>query len=121
MGFITRGFGVSVHKKNCPNALKGQQDPQNADRWVKAWWGTQTRESYKAYLDIDALSRDGLVGEIAMALGDMRVPIYAMNAKEATKGRASMELLIGITNTVHLNNVVARLRKIRDVIAVNRI
>ena len=120
VGFITRGFGVSIHKKQCPNVQKGLVDAENAGRWVRAYWEDSTKENYKASLDIDALSRDGLVGDIAMALGEMRVPIYAMNARQETNGRATMELIIGITNTEHLNNVVARLRKIKDIIDVDR-
>ena len=56
-----------------------------------------------------------------VALGELRVPIYALNARQADNGRASMSVTLGITNTEHLNNVLAKLRKIRDVLAVTRV
>ena len=57
---------------------------------------------------------------MALALGDMRVPIYSLTARAAEQGRARMSVTVGITNTEHLNNVVAKLRKIRGVISVTR-
>jgi len=120
IGFITRGFGVSIHKKDCANVQKSLDDPENTGRWVRAWWEDSVQENYKATLDIDALDRSGLVGDVAIALTDMRVPIYAMNARQSGSGRASITLTIGIANTEHLDNVVTKLRRIRDVISVTR-
>ncbi len=120
VGFVTRGFGVSIHKRSCSNANASMRDPANAPRWVRAYWADDVKERYKATLVIDALDRDGLVGDVAMALSDMRVPIYAINARQADQGCAIMSLTIGINNTEHLNNVVARLSKIRDVLKVTR-
>ena len=120
VGFITRGFGVSIHKRSCSNVQKSLEDPENAGRWVNAYWEASTKESYKASLEIDALGRDGLLGDVAVALGEMRVPIYALNARQESSGHAIMELVVGINNTEHLNSVVARLRKIRDILDINR-
>ena len=120
VGFITRGFGVSIHKASCPNAQAGRKDPVNAPRWVRASWSEDIRENYKATLVIEALDRSGLVGDVAFALQDMRVPIYAMNARQAENSCAVMSMTIGINNTEHLNSVVARLAKIRDVMKVTR-
>jgi GTP pyrophosphokinase len=120
VGFVTRGFGVSIHKKSCANVSASMRDPLNGDRWVRAYWADDIRENYKATVEIDALDRAGLVGDVALALEDMRVPIYAMNARQAEHGRAMMSLTVGINNTDHLTNVVARLSKIRDVLKVTR-
>ena len=121
VGFVTRGFGVSIHKRMCANAMASMKDPSNAGRWVKAWWDDAKEQNFKACLEINALDRDGLLGEIAGALQDMHVPIYAMNARQSdNKGYASMSLTVGITNTEHLNRVVNRLAKIKDVLSVTR-
>ncbi len=120
IGFVTRGFGVSIHKKSCANAAASMKDPTNAARWVRAYWADDIRENYKATVELTALDRQGLLGDVALALGDMRVPIYAMNARQAEHGCAVMSLTVGINNTDHLNNVVARLSKIRDVLKVTR-
>ena len=121
IGFITRGFGVSIHKRDCSNVQASLADPVNSGRWVRAYWEEDIRESYKATLEVAAMDRDGLLGDIAVALGELRVPIYALNARQADNGRATMTVTLGISNTEHLNSVVNKLRKIRDVIAVTRI
>ena len=60
MGFITRGFGVSIHKQSCANAVASMKDPSNAPRWVKAYWADSVRDSYKAGLEIIALNRNAV-------------------------------------------------------------
>ena len=120
IGFVTRGFGVSIHKKDCANARESMRHPENRDRWVKAYWADTVREDYKATLEIVCMDRANLVSDVALALGDMRVPIYSLDARSADQGRARMSVTIGITNIEHLNNVVARLRKVKDVVSVTR-
>ncbi len=120
VGFITRGFGVSIHKSSCANALASMRDPTNAPRWVKAYWADSVKDSYKAGIEIVALDRDDLLRDVLLALSDMRVPIYSMNARQAENGCGVVSLTIGINNTEHLNKVVARLAKVRDVLKVTR-
>ena len=120
IGFVTRGFGVSIHKRDCANARESMRHPENADRWVRAYWDEEEKENYKATLDIVCIDRANLVSDVALALGDMRVPIYSLTARAAEQGRARMSVTVGITNTEHLNSVVARLKKIKDVVSVTR-
>ena len=119
VGFITRGFGVSIHKASCVNATASMKDPSNAPRWVKAYWADSVKESYKAGLEILALDRTDLLKDVLNALSDMRVPIYNMNARQA-ENYGIVNLTIGINNTDHVDRVVARLGKIRDVLKVTR-
>ena len=121
VGFITRGFGVSIHKKDCQNAQVSMNDPENKGRWVRAYWEDTKQENYKATLELTAMDRSGLVGDVAMALTDLRVPVYAMSARAVDNGRASMSLTIGIANTEHLNSVLAKLRRVKDVVSVMRV
>ena len=120
IGFVTRGFGVSIHKRDCANARESMRHPENADRWVRAYGDEAEKENYKATLDIVCMDRANLVSDVALALGDMRVPIYSLTARAAEQGRARMSVTVGITNTEHLNSVVARLKKIKDVVSVTR-
>ena len=120
VGFITRGFGVSIHKQSCVNAISSMKDPTNAPRWVKAYWADSVKDSYKAGLEIVALDRNELLRDVLSALADIRVPIYAMNARQVENNCAVVSLTIGINNTEHLNRVVARLSKVRDVLKVTR-
>ncbi len=121
VGFITRGFGVSIHKKDCQNAQASMNDPENRGRWVRAYWEDTKQENYKATLELTAMDRNGLVGDVAMALADLRVPVYAMSARAVDNGRASMSLTIGIASTEHLNSVLAKLRRVKDVVSVMRV
>lgn len=120
IGFVTRGFGVSIHKRDCANVQQSMKDPENAARWMKAYWADDAKEDYKATLELDCMDRANLLSDVALALGDMRVPIYSLSARAADQGRARMSLTVGIMNTVHLNNVVARLKKVKDVLTVTR-
>ena len=119
VGFITRGFGVSIHKASCANATASMKDPSNAPRWVKAYWADSVKESYKAGVEILALDRNDLLKDVLNALSDMRVPIY--NSEIArVDNYGIVNLTIGINNTEHVDRVVARLGKIRDVLKVTR-
>ena len=119
VGFITRGFGVSIHKQTCANAVASMKDPSNAPRWVKAYWQTASRTATRPAGD-HCLNRNELLQDVLSALADIRVPIYAMNARQVENNCAVVSLTIGINNTEHLNRVVARLSKVKDVLKVTR-
>ena len=116
IGFITRGYGVSIHKQDCVNVRAAEDDP----RWVHAHWDNTVQESFKSTLEIGAMDRAGLFTDVSSVLGDMRIPIFAINARQTGDGRATMTVTIGIANTEHLNSVIQRLRKVRDVVSVTR-
>ena len=87
---------------------------------VKAYWADSVKDSYKAGLEIVALDRNELLRDVLSALADIRVPIYTMNARQVENNCAVVSLTIGINNTEHLNRVVARLSKVKDVLKVTR-
>ncbi len=111
VGFITRGYGVSIHKTDCPNAVAAKTSP----RWLHAYWAEDVKENFKSTLEIIALDRDRLFVDVSTLLADMRVPVYAINARRGGDGEATISVTIGIKNTEHLENVVARLRKVKDI------
>ncbi|MGD9559421.1 MAG: bifunctional (p)ppGpp synthetase/guanosine-3',5'-bis(diphosphate) 3'-pyrophosphohydrolase [Oscillospiraceae bacterium] len=116
VGFITRGYGVSIHKADCRNASSADASP----RWVKAHWAEGVKESFTSTLDIVALDRDRLFVDVSSLLADMRVPVYSISARRTSDGKAAMTTTIGIRNTEHLENVIARLRHIKDVLEITR-
>ena len=120
IGFVTRGYGVSIHKRDCKNVHESMRHPENAERWVRAYWDDGSKEQYSATLELYCMDRANLVSDITLALGDMRVPIYSLAARAAEHGRAHMSVTIGIANIEHLNNVVAKLKKVKDVVSVTR-
>ncbi|HIX12401.1 MAG TPA: bifunctional (p)ppGpp synthetase/guanosine-3',5'-bis(diphosphate) 3'-pyrophosphohydrolase [Candidatus Anaerofilum faecale] len=116
VGFITRGYGVSIHKKDCINVRDDGSDP----RWVRAHWDESVKEEFQSTLEITAMDRDGLFTDVSATLGEMRIPIHAINARKTSDGRATVIATISIANTEHLNSVIQKLRKVRDVINVER-
>ncbi|MBD5093633.1 MAG: bifunctional (p)ppGpp synthetase/guanosine-3',5'-bis(diphosphate) 3'-pyrophosphohydrolase [Subdoligranulum sp.] len=120
IGFITRGFGVSIHKRSCPNASSGLLG-EEAPRWVSARWADSVKESFKSSLEISAMDRDGLMADVAVLIAEMHLPCYAISARQLPDGRATMTLTIGVNNTEHLNTVISRLRKIKSITNINRV
>ncbi len=116
VGFITRGYGVSIHKADCHNAAPAETSP----RWVGAHWAEGVRESFTSTLEITALDRSRLFADISSLFADMRVPIYSIIARRTDDSRAAVTATVGIQNTEHLNNVINRLRKIKDVTDIQR-
>lgn len=116
VGFITRGFGVSIHKKDCVNA-------QNTDspRWVKAHWADSVRETFTATLEVISMDNVHCISEVTTQLGNMRVPISAMNVRSTKDGRMQMSITIVVNNAEHLKSVIDKLKKIRHVTNITRV
>ena len=121
VGFITRGFGVSIHKKDCPNVQIGMNLDDNSPRWVKAWWADGVKESFKSTLEITAMDRESLIVDVSSSLANMKVPIYSFVARQTADGRNNITVTVGISNIDHLGSVITKLKKIKDVVAVNRL
>ena len=79
VGFITRGFGVSVHRADCPNCASEKRRPEEAGRWVKVSWAESGQTSYQTSLDLSAKDRDGLTLDVAMALSAAKVKVSGLN------------------------------------------
>ena len=120
VGFITRGFGVSIHKKSCVNARPELRDAENAARWVNAHWADNIREDFKATLDIVALESPTIVGDVSMMMTNSRIPVFALNARQMPDHRIEMSITIGVNNTEHLGSVVNKLSKNKNIISVTR-
>lgn len=120
IGFITRGHGVSIHKKDCVNYLSRNKSPENEARWVNVQWPSNTQTTYKATVDIVANDRNGLLADVSMVLAEIKIPIHELVARELKNGNANIVVTIGIAGADQLNNVINRLRRINGVISVDR-
>ncbi len=120
VGFVTRGFGVSVHKRDCLNVKAGLDTP-DASRWVSAQWsGAQAKDNFKSTLEIQAMDRNGLTADVAIVIAEMRIPCYSINARQLSGGRAVMSMTIGINSTEHLDTVINKLKKVKSITSVVR-
>ena len=121
IGFVTKGFGISIHKQDCPNVLQGRQNPENADRWKDAHWESAAEEAglgssiYEALLQVYVDDRIGMLADITVALADMRVSILQISVLNRSDGRNIVNLKVGCRNIDHCNSIVSRLRGLNGV------
>ena len=124
VGFVTRGFGVSVHKADCPNVIQSRRNEDNLSRWVRAEWEASDTEgaakTYEAMLSITAEDGIGVIAGISLALADMKVSITSINTQSG-KGRESLiNIVVACKNVSHYNAIVSRLSSVPKVISVKR-
>ena len=124
IGFITRGHGVSVHKRDCPNVELGRSNPENADRWVDAYWEEQkhggAQDFYEAQINIYVADRMGIIADISVALSDMKVQLLQINTTKCGSDGGIVNLTISCKNVEHYHSIVSRLRSIDSVIDIKR-
>jgi GTP pyrophosphokinase len=120
IGFVTKGFGISIHKCDCPNVTEGKKNTENAERWKDAHWeASETRGSgqsiYEALLQIQVEDRIGMLADVTTALADMRVSILQVGVANHNDGRSTINLKVGCRNIEHYNSIVSRLRGLNGV------
>ena len=120
IGFITRGFGVSVHKRDCPNVPRNMEACDQPERWVSASWEQSQTGSFKVSLHLEFRDRDRLIADVTTQLAQMHVTIYAIAAREPKDDHGDMTITVGVNSTEHLEMVIARLSKVSGVISVTR-
>ncbi len=120
VGFITRGYGVSVHRADCPNAQRSRRKPEEAGRWIKVSWGTDVRESYLTSLEVYAKDRINLVLDISTALSTTQTRVQALNASASADGFVVVKLNIYASDSEHLKSVMRKLNQIGGVMKVDR-
>lgn len=120
IGFITRGYGVSVHKSDCVNVPKGSAMEAQKERWIPVRWDAEIKEQYRAGLMIVTENNVGQYAETITALAKLNVVIHTINARETKDGRAIMTVAITVNGSEHLKNVLNRLSKEKGVISVER-
>ena len=115
VGFVTKGFGISIHKLDCPNVIQGRKDPESNDRWKEAHWesgavSNETQGVYEALLQMYSDDRIGMLADITAVLADMRVSILQVGVVRRGDGTSIINLKIGCKNTDHYHSIVSRLR-----------
>lgn len=122
IGFVTRGFGVSVHKLDCKNVTEQQSNASNSERWISVKWAAdaKAKASYEAALDIVAQDRTALIADISTAIAANRIPIHEINAHNLKNGNANVTVTLEISGLEQLKNIIVKLRKIDGVITVER-
>ena len=115
IGFVTRGYGVAVHKCDCPNVKNA--DPE---RLVSVHWEGYDNGYFATSLVISAFSRIDLMADITSALAAMRIALHSMSSKEMNDGCSEVYITIDVHGLDHLRSVCSRLEKIRSVFKIER-
>lgn len=123
VGFITKGYGISIHKIDCPNVQSAFSNDAYASRFVKAEWDTPAsnsyRSSYESSLQILVTNRMSILAEISTALAEMKIDIVSINTKNV-EDTTLFNMTIACRDIGHFNSIISRLRSIKDVIRVTR-
>ena len=118
-GFITKGFGVSVHRADCPNTI-GAHDPQQAARWVRVRWDNVAEQPFDTTLELDCITRDGLLLDVATVMTTARVRVKELSGKDIPGGHSVFTVRFEVKNVAELESVRNKLLNIRDVLGSRR-
>ena len=119
VGFITKGFGVSVHRCDCPNAA-GRDHPVQASRWVRVRWANQEEQPFETTLELDCITRDGLLLDVATTMTTARVRVKELFGKDLPGGKSIFTVKFEVKNAAELDAVRNKLLNIRDVVGSRR-
>ena len=120
VGFITRGYGVSVHRKDCPNADPDRRTAAEQGRWIKVTWSDDVYESYTTSLEVVCKDRNNLLVDISTALSSCKVSVTSLNSHITTDGFAIFHIAISVSNAAHLDQVMRKIHQISGVMKVGR-
>ena len=125
VGFITKGYGISVHKHNCRNIALGMKDPAFRDRLVNVRWDTaamsdSSRDLYEAVIKVYAENHISLLADVTAALAEMRVTLVSVNTKKRVEDEMIIQLTVGCRNSEHFDSIVSKLRSVPHVKHITR-
>ena len=118
-GFITKGFGVSIHRADCPNAAH-RHDPIQAARWVQVRWANQADQPFETTLELDCITRDGLLLDVATVMSTARVRLKELTGKDLPDNKSVFTVRFEVKNVAELEHIRTKLLEIRDVVGSRR-
>lgn len=118
VGYVTRGRGLTLHRKGCPNlAMYSRKEP---DRLVEVEWRQSNGEKFQTGLRIESLDRVGLLNDISAVFSETKTNIYAAKIKSHPNKTASFDLTIEVESLDHLNHLITRIGGLSDILEVRR-
>ena len=121
IGFITRGYGVSVHRCDCPNAsLEKRSAPDQAGRWIKVSWGATTNDSYPTTLEVVCKDRHNLLMDISTALSTTNTFVLGIQSRSTEDEFAIFRIEVRMRDSRQLSLLMNKLHQISGVLKVTR-
>jgi len=119
VGYITRGRGVSVHRRDCPNF--NWTSEEDRARVIEVEWEKSVDANYSVEIEVTGHDRRGLLNEVMQAISESKTNISAVSGRSDKNKMAVMHVTIQIRNTDHLQSVVDKIKRVKDVYSVQRI
>ncbi|MBE6915814.1 MAG: bifunctional (p)ppGpp synthetase/guanosine-3',5'-bis(diphosphate) 3'-pyrophosphohydrolase [Ruminococcaceae bacterium] len=120
IGFITRGYGVSVHRMDCKNVTEAMKNSDDLSRWIRVSWADEVRDRFQTTLQISAKERIDLVANVAVQLSQIKVPVHQMEARSFGDGYAVINLTMEVGGMDQLEFIIQKLRGVSGVMDVKR-
>lgn len=123
IGFITKGYGISIHKRDCPNVISGIENPEYADRYVVAHWEEHPGSlagTFEACVQILAENRMTLIADVTMALAEMRIALHQISTQNKGQDDILINLVVGCKDVSHFESILSRLKSVQSVHTVTR-
>ncbi|MGM0548315.1 MAG: RelA/SpoT family protein [Bacillota bacterium] len=118
IGYITRGRGVSVHRKDCKN-LKNLSENE-PERIIEVSWERGRTESYQVDLRIDAVDKSALLNDITNIIKEEKMNLLSVMARTSTQNRAVINLSLEVSSTEHMYDIMKKIESISGVLNVSR-
>jgi len=119
VGFITKGFGVSIHRCDCPNAAN-RDHPIQAARWVRVHWANEDYQPFETTLELECITRDGLLLDVAQTMTTARIRVKELFGKDLPDGKSIFTVKFEVKDVAELDSIRNKLLSIRDVIGSRR-
>lgn len=120
IGFVTRGYGVSIHKTDCVNVVNAMKKQEDSERWIPVLWGDEILGKFSGSLCITSEDRVGLLADVATVLANMKVTIRSINANDIKDGTAVLNVVLETTDRENMEAIMKKLMTIRGVSEVRR-
>lgn len=120
IGFITRGYGVSVHRMDCKNVTEAMKNSDDLSRWIRVSWADEVRDRFQTTLQISAKERIDLVANVAVVLSQIKIPVHQMEARSFGDGYAVINLTMEVGGMDQLEFIIQKLRGVSGVMDVKR-
>ena len=116
-GLVTRGRGVSIHRRDCPNLVPFLS---SSGRLLEAAWEEQVEQAYQVAIEVQASDRTNLLADVMAAVNESRVQITAVNGRTDPDHTATIHLTINVKDRLQLEKIMNRIKKVKDIYSVRR-
>ena len=120
IGFITRGHGLTIHRRDCKNVPVDIENSPEPERWVGAHWDSNVKIEARSSLDVYAIDRDGVVLDISTTIANAHVKLHSINARPINEGNCLTSMSITVNNKEHLDAIIKLLNKVDGVYLIER-